>query len=67
MKVQTFLGKASMEGLAQMDHHINEWLERNHVTPVHVSQSFGMGRHHDGRGDEPIVITSIWFEGTAPH
>lgn len=62
MKVQTFLGKASMEGLHILDEHINEWLAKKHVTPTHIAQSFGMGRHHDGRTDEPIIVISIWFE-----
>lgn len=62
MKVQTFMGKASMEALAQMDHHINDWLARNHITPLHIKQTFGMGRHHDGRSDEPILIISVWYE-----
>ncbi len=63
VKVQTFIGKVSIEGLHQMDQHINEWFRRTKVTPIHVSQSFGADRHHDGRSQEPIIVTSIWYEG----
>ncbi len=62
MKVQTFLGKVSIDGLHQMDDHINGWLKRNNITPVQVKQSFGNDRHHDGRNAEPIVIITIWYE-----
>jgi len=62
MKVQTFMGKASSEGLHQMDAHINEWLTKHQVTLVHICQSFGLNRHHDGRTDEPVVIISVWYE-----
>ena len=62
MKVQTFMGKVSIEGLHQMDTHINEWLKRNGVTPLHIQQCFGTNIHHDGRAAEPIVVTSLWYE-----
>jgi len=61
LKVRTFSGKTSMEGLHQMDNHINEWLERTRIVPLHIKQSFGSERHH-GQNDEPVVIVSIWFE-----
>jgi hypothetical protein len=62
MKIQTFIGKVSIEGLHQMDDHINDWLRRNNVTPIHIQQSFGADIHHDGRRQEPIIIISIWYE-----
>jgi len=62
MKVQTFLGKVSVEGLHHMDNHINEWLSRNEVTPIYVQQSFGSDLCHDGRNQEPIIVMSIWYE-----
>lgn len=62
MKVQSFMGKVTMEGLHQMDQHINTWLKRNHVKPLHIKQSFGSERFHDGRNQESIVVITIWFE-----
>jgi len=62
MRVQSFIGKVSITGLQQMDHQINEWLERNHIKLVHVKQSFGSDIHHDGRGREPIVVVTVWYE-----
>ena len=62
MKVKTFMGKVSIEGLNQMDRHINEWLKRTKAEPKLVQQSFGADIHHDGRRQEPIVVTSVWFE-----
>ena len=49
MKVQTFMGKATIEGLHQMDQHINEWMKRTDVVPAQIQQSFGTEQHHDGR------------------
>jgi len=60
-KVQTFMGKANLDGLHQMDDHINAWLRRHKVTPIHVNQSFGSERHHGGN-EEPVVVISIWYE-----
>ena len=65
MKVHTFLAKASMEGLHHMDEHINEWLVRHDIKPINITQTFGHGRHHDGRSDEPILVTSVWYEEEA--
>ncbi len=62
VKVQTFLGKATIDGLHQMDTHINEWMKRHSVKPLHIQQSFGSDRHHDGRNQEPIIVISIWYE-----
>ena len=64
MRVQTFIGKSSNEGLHQMDEHINEWLKRTGVTPAFVKQSAGNERYHGGE-DEPIVVVSIWYNENA--
>jgi hypothetical protein len=61
MKVQTFLSKLSMEALKQMDDHINEWMEKNRVEPKHINQVFAYERHHHHAGDEPVLITSVWY------
>jgi len=60
MKVQTFMGKASLDGLQHMDDQINNWLRKNHVEPVHIKQSFGSERHHGGQ-EEPVVVITIWY------
>jgi len=62
MRIQTFIGKSNIEGLHQMDEHINEWMRRNKVNPTMVRQSCGQERHH-GQNDEPVVIITIWYEG----
>jgi hypothetical protein len=64
MRVQSFIGKVSIAGLQQMDHQINEWLERNKINLVQVKQSFGSDIHHDGRGREPIVVITLWYESS---
>lgn len=63
IKVHSFIGKVNIEGLHMMDDHINEWMRRNKITPVHIKQVFGTERHH-GTNEEPIMITSIWYEHT---
>ena len=61
-KVQSFIGKVSIAGLQQMDTQINDWLKRSKIKPVYVGQSFGTDIHHDGRGNEPIIVITVWFE-----
>lgn len=61
MRVQTFIGKMSIEGLRQMDDHINTWLEDHEIEPKQITQCFGMGQHRETTSSEPIVVTSIWY------
>jgi len=61
MRVQTFLGKVSMEALQQMDEHINQWLEAHQVEPKLVSQTFGYAHCNEAREPQPTVITSVWY------
>ena len=61
MRVETFVGKVSIEGLKQMDEHINEWLGKNHVEPKFITQVFGSERHSHHHELEPVVITSVWY------
>jgi len=62
MKVQTFMGKVSIEGLHQMDAHLNEWMQRQNLTPLPIHQCFGTNNHHDSRAAETIVVTSVWYQ-----
>ena len=62
MKLQTFVGKVNIEGLHHMDDHINAWLQRTGVTPIHIKQSFGNERGK-GANEEPVVVITIWYEG----
>lgn len=65
MKVHTFLGKVSIDGLHQLDTHINEWFADHNVKIVEIRQSFGMHKHHDGRHEEPVLLITVWYEGEA--
>jgi len=66
-KVQSFIGKVSIGGLQQMDVQINDWLKRSHITPKFIGQSFGSDIHHDGRGSEPIIVVTVWYEDSELH
>ncbi len=61
MRVQSFLGKVSVEALHQMDESINRWLDEHGVEPKLVSQTFGYEHHNDSSLQEPVVVTSVWF------
>ncbi|MBN2311470.1 MAG: hypothetical protein JXR94_21010 [Candidatus Hydrogenedentes bacterium] len=61
MRVQTFVGKVSIESLRQMDSSINNWLESHKVEPKHIVQTFGYERHREAGVQEPVVITSVWY------
>ena len=62
MKVRTFMGKVSIDGLHLMDTAINDWMKRRDATPIHVRQSFGSDIHRDGRAREPIIVITVWYE-----
>jgi len=61
MRVQTFVGKVSIEGLRQMDDQINQWIEAHNVEPRFTNQTFGCEHHREVLCEEPVVITSIWY------
>ncbi|HNR29330.1 MAG TPA: hypothetical protein PKI11_00440 [Candidatus Hydrogenedentes bacterium] len=62
MKVHTFMGKVSIDGLHEMEGHVNEWLAEHPVKVVDICQSFGMHKHHDGRREEPVLLITLWYE-----
>lgn len=62
MKVHSFMGKVGIEGLHQMDNHINEWLADNKAKVIDIQQSFGTHMHHDGRREEPVLLITVWYE-----
>lgn len=64
IKVKSFLGKVTHEGIYQMDNHINDWLKDNEVTPLQIKQSFGMERLR-GESEEPVVIITVWYAAPA--
>jgi len=61
MRIQTFVGKVSLESLKAMDEHINAWVEKNQIQPRVINQTFGYERHHHHEDQEPVLITSIWY------
>jgi hypothetical protein len=61
VRIQTFIGKVSVEALHQMDSTINHWMEANHVEPKFVHQNFGYERHNEVASQEPVVVTSIFY------
>jgi len=61
MRVQTFMGKVSIEGLKQMDEHINDWLTKNQAEPKFINQAFGSERHSHHHELEPVVVVSVWY------
>jgi hypothetical protein len=59
MKVQTFIGKISNQGVQQMDEQINAWLNRNGIKTEFVSQTVGSPLASE---NEQVIITSIWYK-----
>ena len=59
VRVRSFHGKLSEQGLEYMDHHINEWLDRHPEIEVKfVTSSIGV---FDGKIKEPAVILQVWY------
>lgn len=61
MRVQTFVGKVSMESLQQMEEHINHWLAEHSVEAKHIKQSFGYERGHQSGVQEPVIVITVWY------
>lgn len=61
MRVQTFVGKACMESLQQLEQHINDWLAQHNVEPKHVKQTFGYEQQRESNRPEPIVVITVWY------
>lgn len=62
MRVQSFIGKASVEGLHQMDNLINEWIKRTKPRIIQITQSPCTVIKHDGRDQETIIVVTILYE-----
>ncbi len=61
MRVRTFAGKVGIEGLKQLDQHVNEWITNDKVDPKQIHQQFGYERHHNTTVEEPVLIISVWY------
>ena len=61
MRVQTFVGKVTMESLKAMDEHINQWLAQHNIEPKIVKQSFGYDRPHEAVHQEPVIVITVWY------
>jgi hypothetical protein len=59
VRVRSFHGRLSEQGLEYMDHQINEWLD-NHgdVEIKFVTSTTGI---FDGKMKEPAVILNVWY------
>lgn len=62
LRVQTFMGKVSVDALQQMDTHINKWLADHPVSVKTITQSYGYERPREGAAQEPVIVTSVWYE-----
>lgn len=60
MRVQSFVGKASVEGLHQMDNLINEWIKRSRAKIVQISQCSAISIRHDGSQESIIIVTVLY-------
>jgi hypothetical protein len=63
VKVRTFVAKSNLDGIAQCDEQINDWIEREGIDVLFVKQSSGFERHH-GQNDDPVVVMSVWYNET---
>lgn len=62
MKVHTFVSKVSVEALRQTDTVINDWLEHHNATPRFIVQTVGSEGERQGHGQDPVLITSVWYD-----
>jgi len=62
MRVQSFMGKATLEGLHQMDILINDWIKKNKPKIIQINQCPCTIIRHDGRDQETIIVITILYE-----
>ncbi len=62
MRVQSFIGKASVEGLHQMDNLINDWIKRTRPKIIQIAQCPCTSARHDGRDQETIIVVTILYQ-----
>ncbi len=62
MRVQSFIGKASLDGIHQMDNLINEWIKRTRPKIIQISQCPCTTSRQDGRDQETIIVVTILYE-----
>jgi hypothetical protein len=59
IRVRTFHGRLSDQGLEYMDNAINDWLDRNpDIELKNVTSTVGL---FDGKIKEPALILNLWY------
>jgi hypothetical protein len=59
IRIRTFHGRLSDEGLAFMDDKINEWLDGHPEIEIkNVTSTVGL---YDGKIKEPALILNVWY------
>lgn len=59
LRVRSFHGRLSDEGLAYMDSKINEWLDQH--PEIEVKQATTCVGEYEGKIREPALIVNIWY------
>lgn len=62
MKVRTFYGGATREGIKYFDEHINEWIEQNNVKVLRTNVTFGDAKVGMSGAAEPCILGMVWYE-----
>ncbi len=60
--MQSFIGKASVEGLHQMDSLINDWIKRTRPKILLMTECPCPTSRHDERDQETIIIVTILYQ-----
>jgi hypothetical protein len=63
VKVHSFVCKVSIEAVQQMDEVMSAWMTENQVVPQFVVQTASAEGDRQGHGRDPVLITSIWYDG----
>ena len=59
IRVRTFHGRLSEQGLEYMDNAINDWLDRNpDIELKNITSTVGL---FDGKIKEPALILNLWY------
>ncbi len=62
MRVHSFVGKASVNGLQQMDSLINDWIKRTRPKILSMTQCPCLTTTHGDKDEETIIVVTILYE-----
>ena len=62
LKVRTFYGNATREGMKYFDEHINSWIMENKADIRMTNLTFGDAKVGMSGSKEPCLLAMVWYD-----